>query len=108
MRDYNYEDRKTIETENLARKKHRETVQRLETVIVDLGITSTSGDDVLDGWLDSSALSFLGGAKPASSTDLEDKKIQRIIAIALTQYGFSNELQTDLTELCLGDPCIEL
>jgi hypothetical protein len=103
MVNINYQDQPIMETERLARKKYYETVQRLNTVIVDLGVTNINGEDVLGGWLDSSALSFLGGAKPATSADSDDRIIQRIVTIALTAYDFSSNLEKDLTELCLGD-----
>ncbi len=103
MVDENYEDKDIIQLEKAAREKYARTVSRLNEVIVDIGLDNIDGTDVLDGWLDSSALSFLGGMNPASNVDKYDKKIQRIMSLALSSYVFSDEFAADLTDLCLGD-----
>lgn len=98
-----YSDPVVIEAEELARTKYDRALQNIEAVLIDLEIDSLTSAEVIDAWLDTSSLSFLGGINPARSAGTEDWLINRIIVNALNYYVFSKILAEDLTDIALGD-----
>jgi hypothetical protein len=97
-----YSDSAIVEKEQASRRTYSLCVSRLNEVIDKLQLDNVSGADVLEGWLDSSSLSFLGGLNPASSADKNDRTTQKIVASALFDYEFSSDFKRDLAQLCLG------
>lgn len=92
--------------EQLARDKYERFRKKVTAVLFreNLGTKYTAGE-VIEAWLDKSALSFLGGglaaARPPSA---EDFTFNRIIAKTLGVSGqVDEEAISDLTDLALGD-----
>jgi hypothetical protein len=104
LSDPEYRDQAIVEAERIARETYGEVVGQLTSTCSDLGVKLT-GDEVLEGWLDRSSLSFLGGSTAAAyrPPSARDRIINRVIAKAMSQYGYSSELQKSLTEIALGD-----
>jgi len=103
LSDPEYRDQTIVAAERITRERYSEVVRQLTSTCSDLGVNLT-GDEVLEGWLDRSSLSFLGGATAAYRPPSPgDRTINRVIAIAITHYGYSPELQKSLTEIALGD-----
>jgi pimeloyl-ACP methyl ester carboxylesterase len=100
--DPQYTDQDVIDREKLARELYNRTRTRIERVLVDLGIHDMSGGEVLEDWLETSALSFLGGINPAYNANTGDRVVLRIVSTALLSYEFSEELTRDLAEIALG------
>jgi pimeloyl-ACP methyl ester carboxylesterase len=100
--DPQYTDREVIDREKLSREQYNRTRGRIDRVIIDLGIAHVSGGEVLEDWLETSALSFLGGINPAYNSNNDDRIVQRIVSSALLSYEFSGDLTRDLAEIALG------
>jgi hypothetical protein len=63
-----------------------------------------SSDEVIEAWLDKSAISFLGNDASARGPDFHDLEINRIIAKVIgLDRNVDEDALTDLTDLAVGD-----
>ncbi|KNC67654.1 hypothetical protein [Pseudoalteromonas ardens] len=60
-------------------------------------------EEVLEEWLDKSAISFLGGKAQASNISNQDSELNRIVAIAINDPEHGKTFIKDLTDVALGD-----
>ena len=101
--DKNYKDDEIIAIEKKSRNQYRRLTSRILGVLRKLEIDNISEDEVLEGWLDTSAISFLGGGGPVSYVSNKDYEFNRIISHAIRNRESGNHFVDDLMEVTLGD-----
>ena len=94
-----FQDAKILEIEEEGRKQYQRLLAKVRSISSDHGIEGFRAEDVLEDWLDSSSLSFLGGNNPAYAAGNDEREINRIVAIALTDPTFAK----DLSDVAIGD-----
>lgn len=103
---------KSVETEEIKQKEKiaRESYDRLAAKIRawlarEPNPDNLSADEVIEKWLDESAISFLGGHASAKSVGRLDREVNRVIVGSgrLLDKTPDEEFLADLSQLALGD-----
>lgn len=92
---------KTLEQE--ARARYNRLISNAQKILTAEDNRDFGADDLLEYWLDTSALGFLGSANPAYNADRKDREANRMIALALKDSDFGAVFLDDLTEIAMGD-----
>lgn len=89
-----------------AREKYDRTIKKIRTWLMrDDNPHNLNADEVVEKWLDESALSFLGGKSDAQTAGTLDRAVNQAIVGAgrLLETKPDDEFLSDLGELALGD-----
>lgn len=103
LRSQFYVDEEVKQLEQAARDTYNRLVSNTKKVIEAENSRDFEADELIEYWLDTSALSFLGSINPAYNADRKDREANRLIALGLKNPFFGETFLTDLTEVAMGD-----
>jgi hypothetical protein len=92
--------------ERSARAQYERIKNKISSVLLSIGNPyKLESDEIIEKWLDHSAISFLGGQAEAKFASEEDREVNRVVAIAgrIPDDQHDEEFLSDLGQLCLGD-----
>ena len=92
--------------EEAARQLYRDVTQRISAALQRESDLNMTAGELLETWLDTSAIAFLGGTNSAIFVSKQEREINRIIALSLeldAMDGPNQEFAEGLTKIALGD-----
>ncbi|MBY0337205.1 MAG: hypothetical protein K2X11_11365 [Acetobacteraceae bacterium] len=89
--------------ERAARERYNRIVRFISPIMVREKITKFRAADLIEFWLDHSAVAFLGDTNPAYEAGSDDFEVNRVIALACFSEDGGDQFLEDLTEIALGD-----
>lgn len=101
--DINYTDEEVLKIESECREQYRRLTSTVRKTINKQKKRNLSADDIIEEWLDTSSISFLGGSNPAYGANNTDREINRIIALTIKDPKYGPDFIEDLIEVALGD-----
>lgn len=103
LRQKRYSDDEVLQIEAESRLRFARITNTISDALSNVPDISLTPSEVLEQWLDKSALSFLGDVKPAFSAGTTDYAINRLIMLTIRNSERGNTFVADLTEIALGD-----
>jgi len=86
--------------ESAARESYNLVVSKIARILIDEG-SKIEPDAFLEEWLDSSAISFLGGSARAYNAEPKDYQNNRLMRVAIDRFG--DDFLSGLADLAIGD-----
>ncbi len=99
-----FEDDDVRRLEQVSREKYNRLSGQLRHVLLTHNMEELDHRTILEEWLDTSALSFLGGDAPAFGADNNDRNVNKAVYFAIRDDK-SGRFLDDLTDIAWGD-CI--